>query len=159
MRRWPPIVWPLMSIASLLILIGGTGNGKPGFLIAGGVLAAAALAVSIQLATRAQSDRPRHPALDWALAGVALFYVAIAAAASAAGPEYALAGLAAGVIPLAAIALLTATARQKTAATDEGLRDASADDERDPYPGIGLDSGTALGESPQHAQDVVDHRN
>jgi hypothetical protein len=152
MRIWPPIVWPLMSIASLLILMGGTGNGRPGFLIAGGVFAVAVLVIAVYLAVGDRRDgRPKHPAMDRAMLGAALFYVAIAAAASIAGPEYGLAGIAAGVIPLAALGLLTATVRHKTVATPGGLRDESADKEDDPFPGIGIDEGTPLGDSPQHA--------
>ena len=111
MRRWPPIVWPVMSVASLLILIGGSGQLRPPFLIAGGVLAAAVLVVSLYLAIRVHSGGESHRRARWALAGVALSYVALAAAAGVAGPSYAVAALAAGVIPLSAVALLVATGR------------------------------------------------
>jgi hypothetical protein len=155
MRRWPPIVWPVMSVASLLILMGGTGGGRPPFLIAGGVLAASVLALSLYQAVRADPDRPRHRGIDAALMGLALFYLALAAAAGLAGPEYAIAGAAAGVIPLAALAVGAAATRSKTVRTPQGLRDASAGDADDPYPAIGLDEGSALGESPEHS-DAVD---
>jgi predicted MFS family arabinose efflux permease len=140
-----------MYVASLFILIGGTGDGRPPFLIAGGVVALIVCAMSVYLATRGMADRPHHPGFDWALAGVALFYVAIAIGASVAGPEYALAGVAAGVFPLTATALLVAAARSKTATQDGRLRDASADASGDPYPGIGVDEDTALGETPQYS--------
>jgi hypothetical protein len=149
MRRWPPIVWPLMSIASLLILMGGTGNGRPPFLIAGGILALTVLGISLYLATRGLEDRPDHPGFHWAMAGLALFYILVAAAGGIAGPEYALAGLAAGVIPLAALGLIVATARAKTDKADSQLRDATAGDAEDPFPGLGLDDDTPLGDSPQ----------
>jgi hypothetical protein len=158
MRRWPPIVWPLMSVASLLILIGATGGGRPPFLIVGGALAVAVLALSLYSATRADSARPRTKGAQWALAGLALFYLILAAAAGAAGTSYMLAGLAAGVIPLSALALLVATVRSKTVAERDGLRDASAADSEDPYPGVGLDEGTALGESPEHSDAVEDRK-
>jgi hypothetical protein len=157
MRRWPPIVWPLMSIASLLILIGATGGGRPPFLIVGGALAAAVLALSLYSATRADSARPHTRGTRLALAGLALFYLVLAAAAGTAGTSYMIAGLAAGVIPLSALALLVATVRSKTVAGPHGLRDASAGDAEDPYPGVGLDEGTALGESPEHS-DAVEER-
>jgi hypothetical protein len=144
-----------MSVASLLILIGGTGRLRPGFLIAGGVLAAAVLAAALYLAIRSSGD-PSQVRARWALAGVALFYAALAAAAGVAGASYAIAALAAGVIPLSAIALLVATARSKTADGHHEGRDASAADGDDPYPGVGLDEGTGLGESPEHSVAVND---
>jgi hypothetical protein len=151
MRRWPPLLWVFMYVASLFILIGGTGDGRPPFLIAGGVVALIVCGVSVYLATRGAADRPGHRSFDWALAGVALFYIAVAIAAGAAGPEYALAGIAAGIIPLTATALLVATARSKTTKQDGRLRDASADASADPFPGIGVDEDTELGETPQHS--------
>jgi hypothetical protein len=151
MRRWPPLLWVLMYVASLFILIGGTGDGRPPFLIAGGVIALIVCAMSVWLATRRAADRPGHRVFDWALAGVALFYTAVAIAAGAAGPEYALAGIAAGIIPLTATALLVATARSKTTKQDGRLRDASADAAADPFPGVGIDEGTELGETPQYS--------
>jgi hypothetical protein len=138
-----------MYVASLLILMGGTGDGRPPFLIVGGGVALIVCGTSVYLATRGAADRPSHRGFDWALAGVALFYVAVAIAASAAGPEYALAGIAAGIIPLTATALLVATARSKTTKHGGRLRDASADASADPFPGIGIDEDTELGETPQ----------
>jgi hypothetical protein len=155
MRIWPPIVWPLMSVGSLLLLMGGTGDGRPEFLIAGGILAGLVLLLSIYLATRGQSDRPWSRGMHAAMAGTALLYVAVAIAAGAAGPEYALAGLVAGVIPLSAIALMVATVRSKTAADRSGLRDASAGAHDDPYPGLGVDQNTPVGNTPERS-DVVD---
>jgi hypothetical protein len=151
MRRWPPLLWVFMYVASLFILIGGAGDGRPPFLIAGGVVALIVCGMSVYLATRGAIERPNHRGFDWALAGVALFYIAVAIAASAAGPEYALAGIAAGIIPLTATALLVATARSKTIKQDGRLRDESADASADPFPGIGIDESTALGDTPQHS--------
>jgi hypothetical protein len=149
MRRWPPLLWVFMYVASLFILIGGTDNGRPPFLIAGGAIALTVCALSVYLATRGHTDRDRP--FDRALAGVALLYLAMAIGASAAGPEYALAGIAAGVIPLTATALMVATVRSKTATRDGRLRDASADASDDPFPGIGVDEDTELGETPQYS--------
>ena len=55
-------------------------------------------------------------------------------AASAAGIGYGLVGVAAGVIPLSAVALLLATMRSRTAESDGRLRDDSGDPDQDPVP-------------------------
>jgi hypothetical protein len=147
MRRfWPPLLWIGISIGSLLVLRGTSGGWRPGLAIAGIVLMVAVLAAGIYLAIKAWPDRPRHPGLYWAIGGMALWYLLLTGAAAIAGPEYAVAGVLAAVIPVAAISLLVSTIRQKTAVDDEGrLRDATADDEGDPFPGIGLDDATRTG--------------
>jgi drug/metabolite transporter (DMT)-like permease len=151
LRRWPPILWPLMTAASLLILAGASGEWRPGLLIAGGVLAVVVLALALYLATRGHPDRPRPPIVNWAIAGLAVFYLAIAVAAATAGLEYAVAALAAAVVPMAALCLLLALMRSKTVESDGHLRDISAEGDDDPYPGIGMDSTTPLGDTPEHS--------
>jgi hypothetical protein len=146
MSRWPPSLWIGISIGSLFILRGTSGGWRPGTAIAGGVLLLATFGLSLYLAL-ARGHGPRHPGFQWAITGMAVWYLAMAGAASLAGPEYAVAGLLAGVIPLTALALLVATARRKTVVEDGHLRDATADANDDPLPGIGLDDETPAGET------------
>jgi hypothetical protein len=141
-----------MSVASLLILMGGSGKTDTRLLVAGSVLAVAGLGAALYLALGRWPGRPRPPEVRWAIGGVVLFYALMALAAATAGPAYGFAGLAAGVFPITALALLVATTRAKTAASPEGrLRDASAEADEDPYPGIGLDADTPLGDTPEHS--------
>jgi hypothetical protein len=144
MRRWPPILWPLVYIASLLILAGGTGRWDPGLLIPGVAMVLVACAVSLYLALGPWGDRPRPPIVYWGVGGLLGIYVLIAAAAATAGPEYAVAGLLAGVIPLTALCLLIALARSKTRETESGLIDESAMRDDDPFPGIGMGDSDAV---------------
>ncbi|MFL5827151.1 MAG: hypothetical protein ACJ76V_11570 [Thermoleophilaceae bacterium] len=147
MRKWPPIVWTVLAIASLYIL-SGTGKWRHWELIAGGILAAIGLGLAVYVALAPWPGRPRPRFVTWTVAGTAVFYVLMGVLAGQAGPEYAVAGLAAGVFPLAAAALLVATARAKTLDRDGRLVDASREADRDPYPGIGLDAETPLGDNP-----------
>jgi hypothetical protein len=115
MGRWPPIVWPLVTFANLLILTGSSGRWEPGFLVAGILPLLAVCALSRYLAAREWSDRARPPIVRWAMLGLLGFYLLVIAAAGLAGPEYAVAGLLAGLILLTALCLLIALARSKTA--------------------------------------------
>jgi hypothetical protein len=81
---------------------------------------------------------------------VVVFYVLVGLAASAAGVEYGLVGVAAGVIPLSAVALLLATMRSRTAESVGRLRDDSGDPDEDPAPGLGMDDQTPPGDTPDH---------
>jgi hypothetical protein len=139
-----------MYISSELILLGSTN--RPGMLIAGGALALSAFALSVYLALRPSPEHPRPPIFLWALAGVAAFYVISAAAASLVDPEYGLPALAAGIIPMTAVSLLLATLRSKTVVSDGHLQDLSAADHEDPFPGIGMDDLTPLGDTPEHSE-------
>jgi heme A synthase len=105
-------------------------------------------ALSLYLLKR-RGRRPRS--VKAAMFGVCGFYLLTAVAGAAAGPEYSVAALLAGVIPLSALALLTAKILDKTAVADGHLHDASTDDGRDTTPGIGLDDETPLGDTPEHS--------
>jgi hypothetical protein len=145
-RVWPPILWLGIFIGSLFILRGTSGDWRPGVAIAGVVLVLATFGLALYLAL-GREHGPRHPGFYWAMTGMAVWYLAMAAAASLAGPEYAVAGLLAGVIPLTALALLIATARMKTVEEDGDLKDATVEANDDPLPGIGLDDATPAGET------------
>jgi hypothetical protein len=151
LQRWPPVLWIGVYVASLLILIGG--RGKWTVLAVGGAIALAACGTGVHLAVRRRPDLPRPGWFAWAIGGVALFYVICAAVATATmGVIYGVAALMAGVIPMTAVALLLATMRTRTAQTaDGGMRDTSAADHEDPFPGIGMDDRTAVGDTPEHA--------
>jgi hypothetical protein len=121
-------------------------------LAVGAALALLTFALSLYMALRPMPGRADRR-IFWPMVALGVWYVALAAAASAAGPEYAVAGLAAGVIPLSALALMLAVTRRKTVVDEHGqLRDVSAGREDDPWPGIGLDDHeTQLGDTPQRA--------
>jgi drug/metabolite transporter (DMT)-like permease len=145
-----------MTIASLLIVAGSVGRWRPGLVIAGLGIAVAVCAMAAYLALGRRGG-PRPPTVWLGVGGLVLFYVLVAAAAGLAGTEYAIAGLVAGVIPLAALCLLLATMRRKTVEAGGQLRDASGDADEDPYPGIGFDSTTPLGDTPEHSDAVDRH--
>lgn len=147
-RQWPPLLWPAMALASLLILM-GLGSWKTPALVAGAVLALCVFATSAYLAVRASRDRPWPRGARAVIGAFAGFYALSAGAAAVAGSEYALAALFAAVIPLSAALIIVATARMKTA--PGGPEDRSATDHEDPVPGIGLDGRTPLGDTREHS--------
>jgi hypothetical protein len=147
MGRWPPIVWPLVTFANLLILTGSSGRWEPGFLVAGILPLLAVCALSRYLAARDWSDRARPPIVRWAMLGLLGFYLLVFAAAGLAGPEYAVAGLLAGLILLTALCLLITLARSKTQRREPPPRRVSAPRRRsvcgDPHGRQGPASGHA----------------
>jgi hypothetical protein len=144
MRRWPPVLWILVYVGSVLILMGS--RGRWGLLIIGGLMVAIACARAVQLALRPGSDAPQVPGAGLAIGFVAAFYfVAAVAAAVILGIAYGIATLLAGLIPATAVAIVLATIRRKTAVEGDRLRDASAGDHSDPLPGIGADGPVSRG--------------
>jgi hypothetical protein len=148
MRRWPPLVWPLVSLASLLILMAFR---KPEALALGVTLLMVALGIGLWLALAGHRDRPRPRGYGWWLVGVAAWYLVAAIAGATLSWWYAVAALLAGAIPLTATAVWLATARSKTVGTDERPADVSPEAHDDPFPGIGMDSETPLGDTPEHS--------
>jgi hypothetical protein len=150
MTRWPPIVWLMVSVGSLLILVGNDAGLNPQALVPGILLIAAAFALSLNLAFGRLGERPRARGLEWLIPATMAFYVVCAAAAALfAGGWFAIAALAAGLIPLTAAMLIVAVARSKTAPGDGAPRETTSDDHTDPFPGIGLDDATPLGDTPE----------
>jgi hypothetical protein len=137
-----------MSFASLLLLM-GLGRGDTEAHVIGVVLAVAVFGVSLLVATRLRG-RP-SPAFGWMLGALAAFYAIAAVVAAIAGTEYAVAAMLASLIPYSAALLLFATARGKTVEKQARRRDVSAGADRDPWPGIGADDATPLGDSPEHS--------
>jgi len=151
--RWPPIVWLLVCIGSLLVLMGSSGSAVDlRALIPGIVLIAGALELSLLMAFGTSRSRPRGTGVSWLIPATVAFYVLCTVAASAAGGAYAVAALAAGLIPLTAVTLITATARARTESAGGVRRDTAAAEHADPFPGLGIDDGTPLGDTPEHSE-------
>jgi hypothetical protein len=135
MHRWPPILWLVVFVGSLLVVRGSVGGIRPPWLIAGGVLLVAAFLVSTYLALR-PGQGPMRPLLVWSIVGLFALYVAFAAGAALAGGEYAAVALLAGTVPLTALNLWVATVRRHG--------------EDSPYPSLDLDD-TPLGTTREHS--------
>jgi hypothetical protein len=152
MSRWPPIVWLMVAVGSLFLLIGYNGAevNVPG-LILGGLLIVAAVGLSFAMAFGRWGHRPRATGVAWLIPATAVFYLLCAAVAVIAGGSYAIAAITAGMIPLTAVTLLTATVRAKTAGDDDARRETAAGEHGDPFPGIGLDDDTPLGDTSEHS--------
>jgi hypothetical protein len=141
------MIWPLVSVGSVFILTGSTGNRT--LFIVGVALMLVAFGIALFLALGRRTG-PRPAGVYWVLGGFATIYVVAAVVGGATlGWAYAVAAILAGVIPLTAFALIIATARAKTEESPDGLRDATAERDADPFPGIGLDDSTPLGDSPE----------
>jgi hypothetical protein len=152
MTRWPPLVWLMISVGSLFLLVGYDGHDfNPPAFVLGLLLIVGACAISFALAFGRFGDRPRPTGVAWLIPLTIVFYLLCAGAAMIAGGKYGIAAVLAGLIPLTAATLLTATARAKTVGSDRAPRDVSAVEDTDPYPGIGMDSETPLGDTPEHA--------
>lgn len=54
-------------------------------------------------------------------------------------------------VPLTAVALIVETTRSKTAGPDDARRETAADAEDDPFPGMGIDDHTPLGDTSRHS--------
>lgn len=151
MTRWPPILWICIFAGSLLLLNGWDGaETNPQSLIPGIVLVVGAAGASLWLALGHRRDRP-PTGTAWLVAGTVVFYLLCAGAAMAAGGAYAIAAMAAGLIPLTAAALLSAASRVKTVSRGDHRDDASAAASDDPFPGIGGDDATPLGDTSEHS--------
>jgi hypothetical protein len=150
LRRWPPAVWVMTFVGSLLILM-GLGPWSPAALIAGLVLVISAFVIAMITASTNWGGAKRSKEVAWAIGFLAGFYVVSAAVALAAGPKYAVAALLASAIPLTALALIVATVGAKTRQEGDQRVDTTAGAHDDPFPGIGLDDETPLGDTPEHS--------
>jgi hypothetical protein len=151
--RWPPFVWLLIYVGSVLAVMG---TRRFDLLVAGIAVIVVACAVAVWLATRPEPRRPRPRVVPFALGGVAAFYLVAAAVAATDEPEFAVATLVAGAIPLTAVALVLATARRKTRVVRDDLADEAAGDEG-AAPGIGFDDERPLGDSPELHDEISAH--
>jgi hypothetical protein len=147
MSRWPPIIWPAMAFASVLILM-GLGGGQTWALISGVAIEVMVLAASAYLAFVKWGDRPRPSWAKVLLGCLVVFYVVAGAAAAINGEEYLGIVLLAAMIPTSAVLLLMATVRAKTG---HGEGDLAAEPGDDPHPGIGVDDETPVGDTREHS--------
>ena len=152
MTRWPPLIWVLMALGSVLLLVGynGADISVPA-LVVGGLLAAAGAGLAFWLAFGRWGHRPQPAGVSWLVPATIVFYLLCAGAALASGTEYAAAALAAGLFPLTAVTLITATTRAKTVGTGDGMRETTAAAHDDPFPGVGADDETPLGDTSEHS--------
>jgi hypothetical protein len=147
-------VWLAVYVSSLLVLMGSQ---RQELGVVGLAILLIAFGVAIYLAIRPLPGRPPPKGFAPLMAGLAAFYVISAIAASESGPAYAFAALVAGTVPATAAVLTYATARRKTRQGGDGhLEDLSVEDDS-PFPGIGFDDTTPLGDSPEVHDDVTPH--
>lgn len=159
LRRWPPVLWVLVYIGSVLILNGSNGKWDPVELAIGIGLALIAFGVGMYLALGPwPGSHPRTREMTWLLSGVALFYgVCALAAALLAGFAEAVATLLAGIIPMTAAALWVATVRGKSHGRPDDPEDRSLEHDEDAFPGIGIDEETPLGDTPEAHDEITPH--
>ncbi len=143
MKRWPPIIWPAMALASLLILM-GIGGDQDWALATGIALEVAVFAASVVLALRASRGRAWASWERVLIGALAAGYVVVIAAAAINGGEYLGIAVLAALIPTSALLLLIATVRTSG-------RGPAGGDGDDPAPGIGLDDETPVGDTPEHS--------
>jgi predicted membrane-bound dolichyl-phosphate-mannose-protein mannosyltransferase len=105
--------------------------------------------LAMYLAYGRWSHRPRG--MTWLIWLAVGFYVVCAVATALAGGRYVLAALAASLVPVTAAALLVATTRAKTVGRDDDRRDTTGAAHADPFPGVGMDEATPLGDTDQHS--------
>jgi hypothetical protein len=145
LRRFPALLWLAVYVGSVFVLMG---SHKAQLLAIGAATMLIALACALFLALRREPGRPRPARFVPVLGGVVAFYVIAAAVAAPLGAKYAIAAVLAAVIPTTAVAIVVATARTKSVESDGRLHDTAAEDEG-PFPGIGLDHSTPLGDTPE----------
>jgi hypothetical protein len=154
LRRWPPVVWILVYVGSIFVLMGSQ---RFSLLVVGLGIIALAFGIALHLASRREPGRP-PPAPLWAiLGGIALFYLVAAAVAAPLGAAYAIAALLASLIPMTAVTLAFATARNRTHASGGRLHDPTAEEEDDPLPAVGMDDATPLGDTPEAHDEISPH--
>jgi hypothetical protein len=151
---WPPALWLAEYVGSLFVLMGAQ---RAELGVVGLSLVLIAFGVASYLAVRPLPGHPPPKGFAALMAGLGAFYLIAAVAASQLGPDFAFACLVAGSVPAAAVTLTYATARRKTRLGEDGrLEDLSAEDDS-PYPGIGMDDLTPLGDSPELHDDITPH--
>ena len=151
MSRWPPVIWLLIPLGGLLAAVGVGGNRDAGSFVPGLVCVLLGLGLSLYLAYGRMSNRPSARGVSWLLPAVAVFYLVAAAAAALSGGKYVIAALGVSIIPLTAVALTVASTRSKTAADDDGRHETSAEGGDDPFPAMGMDDATPLGDTSEHS--------
>jgi hypothetical protein len=152
LNKWPPSVWLAVYVSSLLVLMGSQ---RQELGVVGLAILLMAFGVAIYLAIRPLPGHPPPKGFAPLMAGLAAFYVISAIAASENGAAYAFAALVAGTIPATAAVLSYATARRKTWQRED-VEDLSVEDDS-PFPGVGFDDRTPLGDSPELHDEITSH--
>src|SRR3954453_14698150 len=124
MTRWPPAIWLAIVCGALVLAVGVAGNWNPAGLIAGLVFVLAGVGLALYLAYG--RGRPHARGVSWLVIAAAVYCLAVAGAGAFSGGKYVVAAFGAGLIPLAAAALIVATTRSKTLDRDEGRRETTA---------------------------------
>jgi hypothetical protein len=152
MTRLPPILWLCTVAGSLLIVVDYSGDDlNPGMLALGIVLVLVGAVGSLWMSFGRWGHRPQVRGVAWLIPAAVVFFLLCAIAASVAGGSYAVVAIVVGLIPFTAATLLTATARAKTVGGDDGTRGASPGASDDPFPGIGGDDATPVGDTTEHS--------
>jgi hypothetical protein len=159
LRRWPPLLWIPIFIGSELILNGGNGKIDPAQVAVGAALIVLSFALTVKVLLERRPGRPQRGSFFAAIAAVVAFYVLCAIVAGALnGFGYTVAVLLAGIVPATAVALAVALAREKTVEDEDGrMRETTAADHEDPYPGVGMDDLTPLGDTPEVHDEITPH--
>jgi hypothetical protein len=154
LNTWPPAVWLAVYVSSLLVLMGAQ---RPEIGVVGLTILLIAFGVAIYIAIRPVPGQPPPKGFAPLMAGLAAFYGVSAIAAAESGPQYAVAALLAGTVPATAAVLTYATARRRTRQRENGhLEDLSVEDDT-PFPGVGFDDTTPLGDSPELHDEITPH--
>src|SRR3954463_15769380 len=95
-RRWPPVLWLLVSLGSLFVV---EASGRTWLSVTGIVLMVLAFGVAVYLAVSRRQGGARPPLIFWPLAAVVAFYALVALAASLSGWQYGAAAMLAALIP------------------------------------------------------------
>jgi hypothetical protein len=155
MRRWPPLFWLPIYIASGYLQLSSNGRTWP--LIVGAALAFLGFALAVWAALADWPGHPRPRWFLWAIGGVAALYVVVGLAAIPLGTDAVAATLLAALVPVTAVSLLLATMRSKTVVDQGRLRDV-AGDSSDPYPGFGIDEEAGVGGDHEHSVPLGDEK-
>ena len=128
-RRWPPVLWLLVSLGSLFVV---EASGRTWLSVTGIVLMVLAFGVAVYLAVSRRQGTLDRRSSSGRSPRLSRFYALVALAASLSGWQYGAAAVLAALIPGTAVALLVATVRSRTRAVGDRLVDASTADSADP---------------------------
>ena len=152
MSRWPPLVWLCIALGALIMIVGVGGNRDAEAFIPGVLIVLLGFGLSLYLAYGRTRDRPSAQGVSWLIPATAVFFVLAGAFAALSGGKYVIAAVGVSLIPLSAVALIVATTRAKTAGDGGGRREQTAADGDDPFPGMGMDDATPLGDTTEHSE-------
>ncbi len=147
MKRWPPIIWPAMAFASLLLLM-GLGAGEDWAMASGVVLEVVVIGLAARLSLASRRGRPLPSWFPVLLGCLAVFYLGSGLAAAVAGTRYLPIVLLAALFPTAAVLLMLATVRGTSPPAGEDL---AADRHDDLHPSIVAEARTPAGDASEYS--------